>query len=84
LEMLAELLPELEFVDALDAVAEDAPADPLAEVCAPELFVCTLACDCVEAPACPEAVVCAAATQGPNIPIARIERIRLMKCPPIG
>src|SRR5579864_1693928 len=84
LEMLAELLPALAFAGVLDDIDEDVPADPLPEACAPELFACTLACDCVEVPAWPDAVVCAAATQGPNIPMARIERIRLMKCPPKG
>src|ERR1700674_3593577 len=84
LEMFAELLPALAFADDLDDIDDDAPADPLPEACAPELFVCTLVCDCVEAPACPEAVVCAAATEAPNTPMARIDSIRFMKSPPIG
>src|SRR5579864_1906320 len=84
LEMLAELLPALAFAVLLDDIDDDAPVDPLLEACAPELFVCTVVCDCVEAPACPEAVVCAAATEAPNIPIARTESIRFMKSPPIG
>jgi hypothetical protein len=68
----------------LAAAKGDAAAEPLPEICAPELLVCTLVFEFAEAAICPNAVDCAAAVHAPINPITNNESVRFMRNPSCG